>query len=198
MLALVPMRKTKVYNYLAPLADKPSQAYFGKGLHLLGILNWIASQTCPFDRLFVSTYSTSDEFLSGLINLKREGYIKAAVLVADGKAGKKTVVLEDIMKQCFDDVVLAENHSKVMLIVSGEQLISVVTSQNQTYGGRSESTIVTTVPEIFWQLYDGYMKIVKEGVSMYGIHGKTTGTDNSALGTINATFRDFRPFGAQE
>ena len=198
MWALVPMRKTKVYNYLAPLADKPSQASFGKGLHLLGILNWIAAQTGPFDRLFVSTYSTSDEFLSGLINLKREGYIKAAVLVADVKAAKKTVVLEDIMKQCFDDVVLAENHSKVMLIVSGEQLISVVTSQNQTYGGRSESTIVTTVPEIFWQLYDGYMKIVKEGVSMYGIHGETTGTDNSALGTINATFRDFRPFGAQE
>ena len=71
MLALVPMRKTKVNNYLAPLADKPSQAYFGKGLHLLGILNWIASQTGPIDRLFVSTYSTSDEFLSGLINLKR-------------------------------------------------------------------------------------------------------------------------------
>ena len=149
MLALVPMRKTKVYNYLAPLADKPSQAYFGKGLHLLGILNWIASQTGPFDRLFVSTYSTSDEFLSGLINLKREGYIKGAVLVADVKAAKKTVILEDIMKQCFDDVILAENHSKVMLIISGDQKISVLTSQNQTYGGRSESTIVTTVPEIF-------------------------------------------------
>lgn len=192
------MRQTKVIKYLAPLAEKPFQAYLGKGLHLLGILNWIASQTGPIDRLFVSTYSTSDEFLSGLINLKREGYIKAAVLIADVKAAKKTVILEDIMKQCFDDVILAENHSKVMLLICGEQLISVVTSQNQTYGGRSESTIVTTMPEIFWQLYDGFMNIVKEGVSMYGIHGKTTGADNSAIGTINATFRDFRPFGAQE
>ena len=146
----------------------------------------------------MSTYSTSDEFLSGLINLKREGYIKGAVLVADVKAAKKTVILEDIMKQCFDDVILAENHSKVMLIISGDQKISVLTSQNQTYGGRSESTIVTTVPEIFWQLYKGFMQIVKEGVSMYGIHSETIGTDNSALGTINATFRDFRPFGAQE
>ena len=192
------MRQTKVIKYLAPLAEKPFQAYLGKGLHLLGILNWIASQTGSIDRLFVSTYSTSDEFLSGLINLKREGYIKAAVLIADVKAAKKTVILENIMKQCFDDVILAENHSKVMLLICGEQLISVVTSQNQTYGGRSESTIVTTMPEIFWQLYEGYMKIVKEGVSMYGIHSETTGADNSAIGTINATFRDFRPFGAQE
>ena len=74
-----------------------------------------------------------------------------------------------------------------MLLICGEQLISVVTSQNQTYGGRSESTIVTTMPEIFWQLYDGFMKIVNEGVSMYGLHGKTTGADNSAIGTINDT-----------
>ena len=125
---------------------------------------------------------------------KKNSKIMAAQ-VKDLIKNAPTMSLDDLDD---DDVVLAENHSKVMLIVSGEQLISVVTSQNQTYGGRSESTIVTTMPEIFWQLYDGFMKIVKEGVSMYGIHGKTTGTDNSAIGTINATFRDFRPFGAQE
>lgn len=192
------MRQTKVIKYLAPLADKPFQAYLGKGLHLLGILNWVAKHTGPFDRLFVSTYSTSDEFLSGLINLKQEGYVKAAVLIADVKAAKKTVLLEDIMKQCFDEVILAENHSKVMLIMSGEELISVISSQNQTYGGRAESTIVTTLPEIFWQLYKGFMDIVKEGVSLYGLHTDTVEADISVCGEIDPTFRDFRPFGAQE
>lgn len=192
------MRKTKVDQYLKPLADNPVQAYLGKGLHLLGLLQWIIGQVGVIDWLGVSTYSTSDEFLSGLQNLKRDRLLRTSVLIADVKAAKKTVILEDIMRQCFDEVILAENHSKVMLIMAYGYKISVVSSQNQTYGGRSESTVVTTLPDVFESLNQGFMNIVSEGVSLYGLHTETTGADLSACREIDSTFRDFRPFGAQE
>jgi hypothetical protein len=192
------MRKTKVGQYLKPLAEEPVQAYLGKGLHLLGLLQWIIQQVGVIEWLGVSTYSTSDEFLSGIINLKRERLLRTSVLIADVKAAKKTVILEDIMKQCFDEVILAENHSKVMLIMAYGVKISVISSQNQTYGGRSESTMITTLPDVFESLNHGFMNIVSEGVSIYGLHTETTGTDTSVCGKIDSTFRDFRPFGAQE
>ena len=192
------MRKTKVGQYLKPLADAPVQAYLGKGLHLLGMLQWVIQQVGVIEWLGVSTYSTSDEFLSGLQSLKRDRLIRTSVLIADVKAAKKTVILEDIMKQCFDEVILAENHSKVMLMMSYGMKISVISSQNQTYGGRSESTMITTMPDVFDSLNEGFMNIVSEGVSLYGLHTETTGTDTSVCGEIDATFRDFRPFGAQE
>ena len=192
------MRKTKVDQYLKPLADNPVQAYLGRGLHLLGLLQWIIGQVGVIDWLGVSTYSTSDEFLSGLQNLKRDRLLRTSVLIADVKAAKKTVILEDIMRQCFDEVILAENHSKVMLIMANGLKISVVSSQNQTYGGRSESTVVTTLPEVFEALNQGFMNIVNEGVSLYGLHTETTGADLSVSREIDSTFRDFRPFGAQE
>ena len=192
------MRKTKVDRYLKPLAEETVQAYLGKGLHLLGLLQWIIQQVGVIEWLGVSTYSTSDEFLSGIINLKRERLLRTSVLIADVKAAKKTVILEDIMKQCFDEVILAENHSKVMLIMAYGVKISVISSQNQTYGGRSESTMITTLPDVFESLNKGFMNIVSEGVSLYGLHTETTGTDTSVCGKIDSTFRDFRPFGAQE
>lgn len=192
------MRKTKVDRYLKPLAEETVQAYLGKGLHLLGLLQWIIQQVGVIEWLGVSTYSTSDEFLSGIINLKRERLLRTSVLIADVKAAKKTVILEDIMKQCFDEVILAENHSKVMLIMAYGLKISVISSQNQTYGGRSESTMITTLPDVFESLNKGFMNIVSEGVSLYGLHTETTGTDTSVCGKIDSTFRDFRPFGAQE
>lgn len=192
------MRKTKVDRYLKPITEEPVQAYLGKGLHLLGLLQWIIQQVGVIEWLGVSTYSTSDEFLSGLQSLKRERLIRTSVLIADVKAAKKTVILEDIMKQCFDEVILAENHSKVMLMKSYGMKISVISSQNQTYGGRSESTMITTMPDVFESLNEGFMNIVSEGVSLYGLHTETTGTNTPVCGEIDATFRDFRPFGAQE
>ena len=192
------MRKTKVDRYLKPLAEEPVQAYLGKGLHLLGLLQWIIQQVGVIEWLGVSTYSTSDEFLSGLQSLKRDRLIRTSVLIADVKAAKKTVILEDIMKQCFDEVILAENHSKVMLMMSYGMKISVISSQNQTYGGRSESTMITTMPDVFESLNDGFMNIVNEGVSLYGLHTETIRTDTPVCGEIDATFRDFRPFGAPE
>ena len=56
--------KVKVSDLLRPIADAQTQAYFGRHLHTLGLIKWILSQIGPAD-VWVSSYSTSEEFLRG-------------------------------------------------------------------------------------------------------------------------------------
>lgn len=56
------------------------------------------------------------------------------------------------MTEAFDEVKLAFNHSKVMLVANSEWLVSVITSQNQTYGDRAECTFITTDRDVYLNL----------------------------------------------
>lgn len=58
-----------------PLSDASTQYYLGTGLHTLGLLGWILKQTGRAD-VYVSTFSTSDAFLSGFLRLRRKNLIK--------------------------------------------------------------------------------------------------------------------------
>lgn len=56
------------------------------------------------------------------------------------------------MTEAFDEVKLTLNHSKVMLVANSEWLVSVITSQNQTYGDRAECTFITTDRYVYLNL----------------------------------------------
>lgn len=56
------------------------------------------------------------------------------------------------MTEAFDEVKLTLNHSKVMLVANSEWLVSVITSQNQTYGDRAECTVITTDRDVYLNL----------------------------------------------
>lgn len=58
-------------SLLAPIADTPIQAYFGDGLHTLGLLNWLLAQTGPAD-VWVSSYSTSEPFFEWILSAGAE------------------------------------------------------------------------------------------------------------------------------
>ena len=144
---------------LRQLATHPLQSHLGRGLHTLGLLGWILDQTGPAE-VYVSTFSTSDAFLRGFYNLKKKGLVLKSVLLADLKASKKTYKLYKEMQQNFDAVYLAQNHSKVVLVQNDEWTVTVISSQNQTYGDRAECTIITTFQEIFFEQYSGFSDIV--------------------------------------
>lgn len=144
---------------LRQLATHPLQSHLGRGLHTLGLLGWILAQTGPAD-VYVSTFSTSDAFIRGFHNLKKKGLVLKSVLLADLKASKKTYKLYKEMQQNFDAVYLAQNHSKVVLVQNDEWTVTVISSQNQTYGDRAECTIITTFQEIFFEQYSGFSDIV--------------------------------------
>ncbi len=151
----------RVDRILQPLAKCSLQSYLGKGIHTLGLLDWILKQTGRAD-VFVSTFSTSDAFLRGYYNLKKKGLIAHSVLLADLKASRKTVKLYREMQSCFDEVFLSMNHSKVVLVQNDSHLVTVISSQNQTYGDRAECTIVTTDQEIFLQQYSGLKDMIDD------------------------------------
>lgn len=65
------------------------------------------------------------------------------------RSSKKTLHLSYFLSQVADQVYLANNHSKLMLIKTDVYSISIITSQNQTRGNRYEAGIISTENSIF-------------------------------------------------
>lgn len=146
------MRANQIQQVLKPLLQSRSQVYLGQGLHTLGLLGWILEQTGPAD-VAVTTFSTSDAYLCGVINLRKRGLINHSTLVADIKASSKTLKLKRLMTEAFDEVKLTLNHSKIMLVSNAEWLVSVITSQNQTYGDRAECTFISLDRDVYLDIH---------------------------------------------
>ncbi len=142
--------KTPIHSLLHPLSHHQTQLHLGKGIHTLGLLRWVLCQTGAA-RVLLTTFSTSEEFLCGFYRLRRDGLVTDATLVADVKAARKTVHLDRLVENCFERTFLIPNHSKVLLISNDSWNITVLTSQNQTYGDRIEQTLVSTDENLFRQ-----------------------------------------------
>lgn len=145
------MRAAQIQQVLKPLQQSSSQVFLGQGLYTLGLLGWLLEQTGAA-HVAVTTFSTSDAFLCGVVNLRKRGLIHSSVLVADVKASRKTLKLTRLMSEAFDEVKLSLNHSKMILVANDEWLVSVITSQNQTYGDRAECTYITTDRDVYHHL----------------------------------------------
>lgn len=159
---------TRYNDILRPLNEEPLQTYLGTKCHQLGLLSWILSQTGPAN-VIVTTFSTSDDFLCGFIRLREDGFIRHSTLLADFKASKKTLKIGNLMLSAFDDVRFGENHSKLMLVDNGTMKVAVITSQNQTYGGRNESTFITTSLKVYFNLYEQLMDIITNKSTPYKV-----------------------------
>ncbi len=180
---------------LKPLTKQPFQYFLGTGLHTLGLLGWILEQTGKAD-VYVSTFSTSDAFLSGFLRLKKKGLVDRSILLADLKASKKTMQLYKLMQTCFDTVYLSMNHSKMVLVQNDRYTVAVITSQNQTYGDRAECTMVTTDQAAFLDLYSGLKDIVNNhSIQLNGLFNQLADRDRAAIQRDDDPLRDLRPFG---
>lgn len=186
---------TSPSDILRPMATHPLQSHLGRGLHTLGILGWILEQTGPAD-VYVSTFSTSDAFLRGFYNLKKKGLVLKSVLLADLKASKKTYRLYKEMQQNFDAVYLSQNHSKVVLVQNDKWTVTVISSQNQTYGDRAETTLVTTNQEIFYQQYSGFSDIIDDNsILLNGLFKRLADQNKRPLQSTDSPSGDFRTIG---
>lgn len=194
-------RGRKISSMLLPLRDKPIQAYLGNGLHTLGLLHWILEQTGRAD-VWVSSYSTSEPFLNGFALMKDQGMVGKSMILLDQRASKKTLKLQDLLVNAFDNVFMGQNHSKIMLVRNSGFAVTVITSQNQTYGARAESTLVTTDEDVFEVMMKQYIELSGTGsVELLFKHGKTisfAGDREADRGTLYDTpvpGADWRPIG---
>ena len=188
-------RGRSIQTILQPLSRQATQTYLGTGLHTLGLLNWILKQTGRAD-VYVSTFSTSEAFLNGFYNLRKRKLIGHSVLLADLKASRKTLHLYRLMQSCFDSVYLGMNHSKIVLVQNDANLVSVISSQNQTYGDRAECTMVTTDQMVFYELYSGLRDIVDDNsIHLNGLFNGLAQRDNQVRENVNDPIDGVFPFG---
>lgn len=119
------------------------QPYVSGSMQLSDLLAWLLGQTGPSD-VTVTTFSTSEAFIRRIALLRSAGLVRSATLICDLRASRKTECLMQFAAGAFDHVLLARNHSKVIIVRGGCMSAAVVTSQNQTRGDRFEAGVVTT------------------------------------------------------
>lgn len=144
-------RNTAISDFLSPLQGNQSQAYLTNTLQVADVLEWILSQFGEGCKVYLTTFSISEEFLRRLFFIEKEYKPLEFRLVLDLKATNKTLKLWPFIAQVIDKVYLADNHSKVLLVYNpyDSRYVSVVMSQNLTRGNRYESAIVTTDCDVF-------------------------------------------------
>ena len=142
-------RTASIENIFQPLSDAPLQQALYNEVQIADILEWVLQQVGRAE-VWQTSFSISEEFLRRLYFITRNGTASAIHLVLDFKATNKTLSLWTFIEQVISTTHLADNHSKVLLILSerGDK-ITVITSQNLTRGNRNESYIITSLPEVF-------------------------------------------------
>lgn len=113
-------------------------------LQLYHIVEELLQQTGKAD-LFISSFTISEEFIRKLQQLKEAKLVQHLQLLIDLRSAKKTIHLSWFLRNVANEVFLANNHSKLILIRNDQYKISVVTSANQTRGNRIECGMISTV-----------------------------------------------------
>ena len=154
-------RSASISDYLRPLADMPNQAYLTNALQVADVLEWILEQVGKA-KVWQTSFSISEEFLLRLFFIEKKGNISEFNLVLDHKATNKTLKLWAFISQVMKRTYLADNHSKILLVLSDAgDTISVVTSQNLTRGNRHESTFISTDKAIFNTLHSAVEDLIR-------------------------------------
>ena len=154
-------RTASISDYLKPLADMPNQAYLTNALQVADVLEWILEQVGKA-RVWQTSFSISEEFLRRLFFIEKKGNVTEFNLVLDHKATNKTLKLWAFISQVMKRTYLADNHSKILLVLSeAGDTISVVTSQNLTRGNRHESTFISTDKAIFNTLHAAVEDLIR-------------------------------------
>ena len=153
---------------LEKFEDRPVQAYFSNTVQLADVIASILEHIGA-SKIVISTFSTSEEFLRRIWRLRKEGLITSASLFCDLKAARKTVHLYTFITSIFDSVYLAENHSKVVLLGNNRYRVAIVTSQNQTRGNRFECGIISSSPELYNTLAQGFTEMQDKSLPIDGL-----------------------------
>ena len=154
-------RTASISDYLHPLADMPNQAYLTNALQVADVLEWILEQVGKA-KVWQTSFSISEEFLRRLFFIEKKGNVTEFNLVLDHKATNKTLKLWAFISQVMKRTYLADNHSKILLVLSeAGDTISVVTSQNLTRGNRHESTFISTDKAIFNTLHAAVEDLIR-------------------------------------
>lgn len=163
----------RVREHIKPLACTSVQAYFSSEFQLYHLLEFILGETGTSD-LIITTFSVSEEFIRKLILMKNSGLIRSLAIIADHRTAVKALRLSLFTNNIAEELLLGNNHAKVILCSNKNWKVSVVTSQNQTRGNRIESGIICTLPEIYNSLLESISKEQAKMINANEIFRTTT------------------------
>lgn len=145
-------RGASISEILRPLDSKgSSQCFLSDFVQAADILDWILGQVGE-SSVIQSSFSVSDEFLRRLFVIRKKGKIRHYRMILDHKATNKTIKLWPFVTQVVEECLLADNHSKVMIVSPVNKSVKgvvVISSQNLTRGNRFESSLVSNDQSVF-------------------------------------------------
>lgn len=157
-------RGASINEILQPLRSGPvSQCFLSDFVQVADVLDWILNQSGKAD-VFQTSFSVSDEFLRRLFFIRKKGLVNKFTMLLDHKATNKTLKLWPFIQQVADSCLLADNHSKVMIVDPIDKknaAVAVITSQNLTRGNRFESTLVSYDPHVVSHIYADVLDVIK-------------------------------------
>lgn len=167
-------------NNISEIFKPISPGYIGADLNnkfqLYNLIEWILEQTGPA-AVTVVTFSMSEEFIRKMLKLQKSGLLMSCAVVLDFKAVQKTQKIIRFAQNVFSSVSYCKTHAKLVLIETDNLEfpgVIITGSQNATRGNRSESTVITTDEETFYNLK---LKVESLKSMTYEIHTYTNRTD---------------------
>ena len=165
-----------VRRLIKPLACSKIQAYFSSEFQLYHLLEFIFEQTGSAN-VILTTFSVSEEFVRKLAQLKESGLISSLAIIADHRTAVKALRLTLFTNNIAEELLLGNNHAKVVLVQNKDWKVSVITSQNQTRGNRIECGVICTLPEIYDDLLKSIAEEQTKMIDANEIFGGTIGED---------------------
>lgn len=161
------MTASSVTGGLAPLPERPVQPYFCNNLQIADIIEWTVAQ-CGRSVLTVSTFSAGEEFLRRLWRLRHSGAVTGCTIICDTRALMKTRLLLTLMSNVADSVLVASNHSKVVLVDGASLSAAIVTSQNLTRGNRMEAGMIIADPDVVSEIRCAMQTLITNSTLIHG------------------------------
>ena len=145
-------------NKISDIFKPISPGYIGADLNnkfqLYNLIEWVLEQTGPAS-VIVVTFSMSEEFIRKMLKLQKSGLLESCAVILDFKAVQKTQKIIRFAQNVFSSVSYCKTHAKVVVIETNNLQfpgVIITGSQNATRGNRSESTVITTDEETFYNL----------------------------------------------
>jgi len=111
------------------------------------VLNFILAQTGPAD-VFLTTWKINDLSANNIFNLIKAGVILNLFTVLEKRIPITSPTAKDTIVTNATNHLIADNHSKVIVVINDEWKVSVNGSANMTINPRIEAGVLSTVESV--------------------------------------------------
>lgn len=111
------------------------------------VLNFILAQTGPAD-VFLTTWKINDLSANNIFNLIKAGVIINLYTILEKRIPITSPTAKDTIVTNATNHLIADNHSKVIVVINDEWKVSVNGSANMTINPRIEAGVLSTVESV--------------------------------------------------